>query len=549
MISISRTIVFSHLMKSQDSASKTCFLLVQTMRKNTKKHNQRQEQQEARKYFSVPGLPRSLRGRLVLWNILVLLLTLAILEVIIYGVVSSYLMSNVDRQLQQQAAKLQSATHIWQASARPFDSQFLDQLARADQRDEFTSDAPYIKLLDAQDGHLLRRSPNLGKIRLPLNSADFRSAVQNLSPLKTYQDNSGRQVRILTVALRDTGQHIVVIAQIGHSLEAINQVQFILSLVLGIGGLCAVLIVCTGGLWVTNRELRPLLALSTTMLNVSTQRLGLRLPPDQSVAEIQSLTDAFNRMSERLEASFALQRSFVADVSHELRTPLTAVRGQLDVLALNPALEEETQQDIQQIRAELARMSRLVNNLLTHARAEAGVFPHIPPESMQSVDLDALLIGIARQIRFLNRPAALRLRQLQQANVSGDSDLLKQLILNLIDNALTYTPADGDVSLALLLTRDIPDALQHDSKDKQDVWARIDVCDTGPGIAPTDLPHIFERNYRANSTNARGKLSSGLGLSIGLLIAQAHGGTITVESAIDQGTCFSIWLPQEHFPD
>lgn len=487
--------------------------------------------------------PRTLKGRLILWNILVLLLTLALLAFVVYSVVSHFLISNLDTRLQQEAIQLQEFTSTWQKSGHAFDSDYLNQLVHVEQADEFTANASYIKLLDPRNGHLLLRSPNLGKVRLPLNLADFNDALQNRSLPQTYEDNQGRQVRIVTIALRDSRQQVVVVAQVSQSLEAIQQVSLPLGIVLVIGIFFAALVAYIGGLIVLNRELRPLQTLSTTMLHLSTQRLGTRLPLSQNVTEIQQLSDAFNQMAERLEASFALQRTFVADVSHELRTPLTTLSGQIDVLLLDPALKDETRKDVQQVRAELGRMSRMVNNLLVNARAEAGVIQQVPEERRQSVEMDALFIEIARQTRFLTQEVSLRLGELEQVSVAGDRDLLKQLLLNLVDNALTYTPPRGRITLTLTSTRAIPDELRREVGNGQRIWVKGSICDTGSGIAPDDLPHIFERYYRASGTSARGKLSSGLGLSIALLIAQAHGGTILVESVLGQGSCFHLWLP------
>ncbi len=498
----------------------------------------------AHRYRRLPGFPRSLRGRLVLWNIVVLLLTLAILELIVYAVVSNELMASVDAQLQIQAAKLQYTTHLWQLDGHAFDASFLDQLLQTGRGDEFAPNAPYVKLLDPRDGHILRRSPNLGKVRLPFILSDFTAALQRQLPPHTYQDNGGPQVRILTLALRDAQQHVVVVAQVSQSLTSVQQVRLLLALVLVIGGFCAAILAYGVGFWITSRQLRPLRVLSATMLNLSAQGLGIHLSPRQSSTEIQQLTDAFNQMSERLEASFALQRTFVADVSHELRTPLTSLRGQIDVLLMDPALDSEVHRDVQSIRAELVRLSRLVNNLLTNARAEAGVLPQVFADRMHLVELDALVIEVARQARFLSRGVILQLGEFQQTSVAGDADLLKQLMLNLIDNALTYTQSGGKVSINLTCTRPAAEMLEQVQGTPHDDWALVEIRDTGPGIAPADVPYIFERHYRAHHSHARGKLSSGLGLSIALHIARAHGGTITVESVVNQGTCFRVWLPR-----
>ncbi len=261
------------------------------------------------------------------------------------------------------------------------------------------------------------------------------------------------------------------------------------------------------------------------------------------MTEVRQLAEAFNQMLNCLEASFALQRAFVADVSHELRTPLTSIRGQIDVLLLNPALGDEIRQDVQYIQAELSRLSRLVYNLLTDARAEVGTLPQVSQENTQQVELDALLIEIVHQVRFLNRRVRLSFGQLEQGSVLGSRDLLKQLFLNIVDNALTYTPDGGHVLLELICTSAIPEELKALTSDEQEQWAKVSMIDTGPGIDPGDLPHIFKRHYRATSNQGRGKLSSGLGLSIAHLIAQAHNGTITVESIVGEGTSFHVWLP------
>ncbi len=296
-------------------------------------------------------------------------------------------------------------------------------------------------------------------------------------------------------------------------------------------------------LWLTSRELRPLHQLSLTMRNLSTQGLGVHLQSTKQAVEMKLLIEAFNQMSDRLEAGFTLQRNFVADVSHELRTPLTALRGQIEVLFMDSHLSEEASQDLRQIQAELVHLSRIVSNLLAMARAEIGVLPQVSGESIQRVELDLLLIEVARQARFLNQQIALELGELQQIWTLGDADLLKQLLLNIVENALAYTPSGGTVQLEVMHASILPALLKEKNENGHTEWAKITIRDTGMGIAPADLPHIFERHYRVPQTRSRSKLGSGLGLAIARLIAQAHGGEITVESELAKGSCFSVWLP------
>lgn len=485
--------------------------------------------------------PQSLRVRLALWNVLILILTLLILGGIVYLFVTFNLRTSLDKRLITQGEKLQVATRIWLLTGHPINKELFKQLAQSTQQNEFTTDDLYIKLFDVKTGMPLQYSPNLQQIRIRYAQHDFDAATQGKQMLATYYDREGNAVRILTMPLLNTNHETIAVVQIGRSLAGTRQVQILLALVLCTGGACAILVVYGLSLLLTGREVRPLSLLSAEMRNLSVGGLGVRLEPKRQIREVQLLTEAFNQMSQRLEASFTLQRNFVADVSHELRTPLTSIRGQIEVLQMNPDLDCEVSQDVQQIRAELIRLSHLVSNLLEMARVEAGMLPKISSESTRRVELDLLLVEIARQAKFLNQQVSVELGQLQQVWIKGDRDILKQMLLNIVDNSLIYTPAGGKVILEVTNADDVPSALQ--GSENQTHWTRISIRDTGPGIASLDLPHIFERHYRTSQAKARGTLGAGIGLSLARLFAQAHHGDITVESEITKGACFHIWLP------
>jgi signal transduction histidine kinase len=279
------------------------------------------------------------------------------------------------------------------------------------------------------------------------------------------------------------------------------------------------------------------------MHRLSAQRLQTRLPPQKpDTIEIQRLTEAFNSMLNRLEAGFDSQRNFVTNVSHELRTPLTAVQGHIDVLLLDPHLDG-IRPDLQQINAELRRLSRMVANVLTTARVDAGMLPQPFANGIQYVELDLLLVEVARQAHFLNQQERIEIGHLEQIRVPGDADMLKQVLLNLIDNAIRYTPPPGQVTLSLTRSNKPPEQLQMEARSNSGAWAILSVCDTGPGIHQEDLPHIFERYYRARHIEGRSQRGLGLGLSIAHLIVEAHHGYIDVESEVGKGTCFNVWLP------
>ncbi len=482
--------------------------------------------------FGKVSLPRSLGSRLVLGNILVLVLTLTIMGVIVHQLVTHRLLTEMDGRLRMRAAELETVTRIWKATGQPLDPAFFNRLVQGDALDE-VADPIHLKLVDRQTGLALIRSSDFQRERVVLQRPDFETASSGRQLFSTQEDDSGSQVRVLIFPLRDATQQVVLVGQLHQSLQSVERVGVILLIVLVLGGLFAVILAYGAGLWLTRRQLHPLNELASTMHDLSDQGLHVRLHPHKPTAEIELLTEAFNQMLGRLEASFTLQRAFVADVSHELRTPLTAIRGQLDVMLFNPDLQGELRQDVQQVNAELARLSRLVVNLLTNARAEAGMSPQLYQRNIQPVELDMLLIEVARQMRFLSQHVKLEISQLEQIRVPGDSDLLKQLLFNLVDNAVTYTQPGGQVCLGL-------------SKSEQDEagdYVVLYITDSGPGIAPTELPHIFERHYRAPQASSRSKAGAGLGLYIARLIAQAHGGEIKVQSELSKGTSFMIRLP------
>jgi signal transduction histidine kinase len=233
-------------------------------------------------------------------------------------------------------------------------------------------------------------------------------------------------------------------------------------------------------------------------------------------------------MLERLDRLFQAQQRLGADVSHELRTPLTTIRGNVDLLRRGAADDpEERAAALDTIQAETDRMNRLVADLLLLAQAEAGM-----RLEKQPVELDTLILQVYRQAQLMSATrfpsgerVAIHLGHEDQASVEGDPDRLKQLLLNLIDNALKYTSPGGHITLSLYRDED---------------WVRVSVADTGIGIPSDALPHIFDRFFRAQREGRKG---AGLGLSIARWIAEAHDGRLSVESQVGRGTTFTLWLP------
>lgn len=238
--------------------------------------------------------------------------------------------------------------------------------------------------------------------------------------------------------------------------------------------------------------------------------------------DVGDLVISINQTLERLESLFTSQQRFLADVSHELRTPLTVIKGNVDLIRKFKEADEDLLNSIDQ---EAGRLNRLVSGLLMLAQAESGKLPL----NFTRVELDLLLTEVFTETRVLaGSKVRVHLNQIDEAIVQGDRDRLKQVILNLVANAIQYTPQGGEVFLSLKRIGE---------------QSRLIVRDTGPGIPAEDLPYIFERFYRAEKSRTRSKTSGfGLGLSITKWIVEQHGGQIKVESKEGEGTTFVIWL-------
>jgi signal transduction histidine kinase len=299
---------------------------------------------------------------------------------------------------------------------------------------------------------------------------------------------------------------------------------------LALGGMVGLIVAGTAAWGLSSAALRPLEAMREAVARiVSTSDLMERLPRPAVMDSVGRLASTINALLDRLAQVIHAQQRLGADVSHELRTPLTTIRGNVDLLRRGGADDPvERTIALDAIEVEVNRMSRLVADLLLAAQADAGM-----KLERQPVELDTLLLQVYRQAQTMaavgsagGERVSVRLGHEDQAVVMGDPDRLRQLLLNLVDNALKYTPRDGTVTLSL---------------HRRNGWVRVTVRDTGVGIAPDVTPHIFERFYRAPQLGHKGV---GLGLAIARWIAEAHDGRLEVESVVGHGSTFSLWLPE-----
>lgn len=311
------------------------------------------------------------------------------------------------------------------------------------------------------------------------------------------------------------------------SLELPDNIMKILLPLLAVSSAVLLVIGAFGAYMLAGRPLSVVNRVATKARQIETsQDLSQRIPEPGTDDEIGNLVHTFNGMLERLDEVFRAQRRFVADSSHELRTPLTVIKGNLHLLkrATEPGERAEL---ISITEGEISRLNRMVNDLLYMAQMQAG---HDLKPVLRPVELDSLMLDIFALGRSM---AALKEQKIvltheDIATTSGDRDQLQHLLLNLIDNAIKYTPQGGTITLGLWAHPD---------------WARVEISDTGPGIDPSDLPLVFDRFFRAQDARSSEQDGAGLGLAIVRSIAEAHGGRVEVYSSPGQGTTFRVWLP------
>jgi heavy metal sensor kinase len=289
----------------------------------------------------------------------------------------------------------------------------------------------------------------------------------------------------------------------------------------------AVLAVAIGGGFVlVKRALLPVDRITASAERISSQNLSERLPVAKTGDELERLSGALNRMIERLDAAFQYSRRFVADASHELRTPLTVLQGELETLVQQPQFTPEWRERVGSALEEVDRLAHIVEGLFAISRLDAGeaAAERVP------LDLAQLVAATADQMSLLaeDKEISVSCETSMAVWVEGDRARLKQIVVNLLDNAIKYTPRGGAVILKV---------------EQDHAKAVLEVSDNGIGIPPEALPRVFERFFRVDGARSRDQGGAGLGLCIVKSICTAHHGHVEVSSSLRRGSCFRIELP------
>ena len=449
----------------------------------------------------------TLRLRLTLIYAILMGGMLLLFGTLVYGLVSATLLNQFDQMLSQAANRL-TAELLVDAQNR-FDQRSVDNI-------QFNENILF-QVWGADRSLQVTRPLN----RLdPLDADGLLAGEQVLNTVPS----GDLQLRVLSVPIRATRGPVGVL-QVGFDLEVLVLAQRTLATVL-IGLSILAMLFAGFATWVINgRALAPLEMMTQAATTITrADDLSRRIPrPGSAGREVAELIDAFNQTLERLEQLFTAQQRFVADVNHELRTPLTVMKGNISLMR---RLKEVDEESLDIVDREVDRLTRLVGDLLLLAQADSGRMPL----DRQPLQIDTVLLEVYQQVHSLTKDRLqFKLLEIDQLLVMADRDRIKQVLLNLVGNAIQYTPQGGKVTLRL---REV------------EGYASMTVSDTGPGIPPEDLPHIFERFYRVDKSRTRSDTTGfGLGLSIACWIVESHDGYIEVESEPGEGTTFCVRLP------
>ncbi len=458
----------------------------------------------------------SVRWRLAAGIVVAFLVTMVAIFATIHFSLGRILTSDLDRGLAHDVNRVLAQVAL---AGSLEDGAKLQDIA---ERNSLSGEAesPFITVIRDLDGQVLAATPGVTLELLDQQPQELESVLGGASLSRDVELPGGREFRVRTERLT-IGGDVVGVVQVAETTEAASEPVDRLQVILVAEGIGATLLVLVIAFWLSRGAVKPLERVIDVAAEIEASDLHRRIGARNQPAEVQKLADTFDAMLARLDGAFEEQRNFVLDVSHELRTPLTALRGNIDVLLMSPNLDAETRADLDRMSTEVGRLIRLTTNLLYLASADTGRQPERRP-----VELDVLCLEVYRQSRDLRPDVRLTLGHEDQVTVTGDRDLLKQMLLNLVENGVKFSAAGGKVDLALY---------------RNESYARILVKDNGPGIPPEALPHIFERFYRGDDRGRKG--GTGLGLAIADWIARSHGGSIDVESEVGHGSTFTVTLP------
>ncbi len=460
-----------------------------------------------------------IRVRLTLWYVLLLALILVLFSGMLYLILDNGLDRQVDDDLRLSAE--QALGVVKQENGR-----LLVQRLEGESEIAPLVERGVLVRIVGMDGQVVESAGPFRALKLPPDVLTSAARGQPMF-LKVNAPGDGTPLRLYSVPYQESGRVYGAVV-VGQSLKPIQDTLHDLLLILALVVPVTLAFASVGGLFLANRALLPIDRITRAAQRIGAQDLSQRLELVMPADEVGRLARTFNDMLDRLEDAFHRQRQFTADASHELRTPLAIIKGNIGVTLNRPRKGAEYQEVLANLEEEVDRLTRLVEDLLLLARAEAPQ----PVLQSESLELVGLLEVVADQVRPLAdaKGIELILHLPEELSLHGDPDTLVRLFLNLLDNAVKYTPEGGQITLRAEVC--------------PGEQVAVEVTDTGRGIPAEQLAHIFERFYRADEARSRADGGSGLGLALAKWIAEAHGGSIQAQSEPGLGSTFTVRLPK-----
>lgn len=493
---------------------------------------------------------RSLRLRLVLWYSVLLTIALVFFAILVWSLTTDALNQSVESSVRAEARVVTSALNRELTSTEPYwPARIVLQSINT-----YQEPGTVIDVIDVQ-GTKRYDSDQNPATSIPVSSQTIQATRSGQTIWYTATVDNGK-VRVEALPLRapDASSSVLIgTLLVAKSLSEVDATLQLLRTLLLLTGFATIVGTLLGGWAIAARVLSPLAEMVKTARSITaTTAHGTRIGNLSQRArrpggrdEMAQVVDTFNEMLTDLDRATQAQRRFVADASHELRAPLTTIQGNLSLLQrrVDELPPEEVHTMLADAHAETLRLAQLVEELLLLARADASIDQSstVPEKEFltgkalrpQPVELDHTVLQLVRQFRgrLSIEDAKLEVGHIEPVRVRGDEESIRRVLLILLDNALKYTPMNETDRVGRVIV----------SVEQREQEGVLRVRDTGIGIDPDDLPHIFERFYRAD--RARSRQGTGLGLSIAQALVEQFGGRITAESTPGQGSTFTVWLP------
>jgi heavy metal sensor kinase len=457
----------------------------------------------------------SVRIRLTLWYAGVLAVSLIVFAVLVYYAADSIFYARQDELLRSTAVTVASAY------VQELEEEKSVKIANEVVLAQMVFPNRYVEVVDSE-GRAVAWSSNLSGRQLTIPQTALTEARQHGGSFVVLND-----LRVAVVPLSKDPNSQLGFATVAEPLSVVEEGLRRLRRHFLFGVPLVLLFASAGGYFLARKSLAPIALMNQQTQRISAENLSARLDVAHPRDEVGQLALTINALLTRLDAAFQEQRRFIADASHELRTPLAVLRGETEVALQQERRPAEYQESLALIKDEAERLSRIVENLFLLARQPVDA----ASMTREMVSLDQLVADCVRAASVLAIQKGLKLKlngNLPAITLTGDDEMLKRMLLNLLDNAVKYTPQGGEINIAL---------------DSQNGAARIVVTDTGIGIPTEDQSRIFDRFYRVDKARSRALGGAGLGLSIARWIVEGHGGKLSVESAAGRGSSFIVELP------